>query len=1052
MHTFLGFGTSAKEPKLIDWLCYVLVLCSLFSRTSCDDVLLNRGGFIFERIVTNNLNQEFMSFTRQLDTEHLKPLIGNLQGLLQIHSEVCTRAKHASQPKLQNSSLLESLGLKIGHSYEMAADATIFIPKISHQSNSKAVCRQYDSRLPEYRPTIKDEIYSVCLRNGIYNFPVGIFLNPVSKTLQYLDSGTDVPTTLFDTVHVVDKGHTQFKVANLNASLLNSWANYSLHLENCHTRSPRLTYFHSYPSSKIHQATVCEKPHQFLTSNTNDVASQFLYQWVTHACTRDHPVLTLHVNHAIQEMNNIVNHQFTPKRILTYAQYFPEVMGTAGALSNSDDFEIQLFGAPTNFMQPLDTVQPKVKRDLFLSNSSLEDIDLDLSNVTKVSPQQFLQMINITEDELKQSLYESTKNSHPNETDIEYFILNHKLDTHANVTVHLVRDKRAAWFVIAIKAALKAIIAAVAAFFVVSYVKDVLTPKIDLGNTMINAEPVATALQLHKTNGQISKLALNQKEIEQLVNEGQEVISSLKAQMLVQTFAIATWAAQMDVKSNIQFGIQVLSSFILKLGSILLGAQSGKTSPFALNLKELAALQAEVADTFSGTTLSGQMSEIKTSLLNVGKLLQLQFTIPITSSETLYDIYKVIPIPTFIDNQTFVPNSPFTNIAIARNGLYYTTLSSEEFATCMGTPSVCNTHYPMRYLTTRFDCILNSYLNQQLTCPLVKTEAFPYPFLYFNDLNAVYSVPTKTLLRTTCFDTLGQRTDNTYDIEAIGNIKFKPNCKVTTTGDTYEFHYNTPKVSVTHNIAHWHTFSNIQFLIEPVKTYIIPPEISNSSKRLNLTTIAMPKWEDLVKEAFHPQNSFMTILHILSYAIPIIIIVALIRCLNNTPACTALKGAAVNRFTNVTTGANRWMHKRSADFRHHRDPPRNMHDFEPKGPEFMPLRPIQHAAMAHMSLPSTAHIPFTTDFLRFQQRAGNVHLASQNMYPNPAQVEDEYAHMEAGLAPEPPAYSSPPIIKKTDKTISKNNSKVTQKRPENRDPNSSLPSKPTDKQVRFDLK
>ena len=53
---------------------------------------MNKGGFVFERVVTSNLNQEFMSFTRQLDIELLRPLISNLKGLINIHNEICTKA------------------------------------------------------------------------------------------------------------------------------------------------------------------------------------------------------------------------------------------------------------------------------------------------------------------------------------------------------------------------------------------------------------------------------------------------------------------------------------------------------------------------------------------------------------------------------------------------------------------------------------------------------------------------------------------------------------------------------------------------------------------------------------------------------------------------------------------------------------------------------------------------------------------------------------------------------------------------------------------------
>jgi hypothetical protein len=297
-----------------------------------------------------------------------------------------------------------------------------------------------------------------------------------------------------------------------------------------------------------------------------------------------------------------------------------------------------------------------------------QEFTIDLANTTVITPQQMFDYLQVNDTKLVLEIAASFSAHSPTKEQIEYFLLNHRIDTHSNTTLHIVRDKRNPLVTIAQVLGPAAVII-VGLYFLVDYLNNLYS--IDIGELMINSPPLATAAQLNATNGQISKLIINQNEIIQAVNDGQAAISNLRSQLLSQTFAVATWAAQMDIKTNIHFGIQVLSNFILKLGSILLGVQTGKTSPFALNLRELSELQAKVAAEYKGALLTNKLSEVRTALLNIGDILQLQYTIPISSMATQYDFYKVIPIPVFDQNRTFIPNSPFTNLAVARNGFYY---------------------------------------------------------------------------------------------------------------------------------------------------------------------------------------------------------------------------------------------------------------------------------------------------------------------------------------------------------------------------------------------
>jgi hypothetical protein len=343
----------------------------------------------------------------------------------------------------------------------------------------------------------------------------------------------------------------------------------------------------------------------------------------------------------------------------------------------------------------------------------------------------------------------------------------------------------------------------------------------------------------------------------------------------------------------------------------------------------------------------------------------------------------------------------------------------------------------MKYISTNFDCILTSFLNNQLTCPIEKTETVPYPFLYFNDLDAIYSVPQQTKIRSTCFTPQGGRTDQIHDLVGTGSIKFQPNCKITTSGSPFEFHYNTPRVSVTQNIAHWHTFENIKFNIIPDTSVIVTPQmIHNLSSNLNFTEVKVPTWEELLKESFQPKSSFKTILQLLLYIVPIILIIYLIRFLNNTATCTAIKGATTNKTSRFYAGKVKWIQKRSTDYKTAQNPPLASSRFKTIHQSLTSLRPVQTAARAHFFNPATATLPFTSHHLQSQQKVNNVRFQEDPLYPSTAELEDIYATADVHIPqhqPAPPAYA--PIIKPRYNTRSNSAFDV-------RHPQSSLPSVP----------
>jgi hypothetical protein len=222
----------------------------------------------------------------------------------------------------------------------------------------------------------------------------------------------------------------------------------------------------------------------------------------------------------------------------------------------------------------------------------------------------------------------------------------------------------------------------------------------------------------------------------------------------------------------------------------------------------------------------------------------------------------------------------------------------------------------------------------------------------------------------------------------------------------------------------------------------------NKSTPLSATNITLPTWDEILTESFHPKSSLLTFFQILLYVIPVVLLIVIFRCLNNTKTCSAMKGATLNKVTHVSAGARRWIHKRSTDFDTFRDPPKQFDPYS-QDSEYSPMRPVQASAYAHHTLPRTARTPFTSDHYQSQQRVNNYRYASQYLHPLQNTATDTYATMEAGLTPNPPAYSSPNIIK-TPPAQHKYNTRSQSKQPEVRKQTTSLPQPPAT--VAFEIK
>ena len=992
---------------------------NLFVRVHTDEILSNHGGFVFEKVATNHLNQEHMTFARHLNFDLLSPLVDNLKGLLNLHNDICNTAQiHVNQNTTKTSrdgTQIEHHGFINGISYVVTPETSLFSPKMGKPDTSHSVCNEFSARLPEPNPSNLNAIKQLCIRHQLYKIPVAIDYK--SESLVYTNTNTPISTTLFDTFSFFnDIKEVLYPTSSFSAEVKKKIVGQSLqvYLVSCDSTKPRLQFVDAHYQGN--GPIICEKPNSFLQNINSDASSSFLYHWVNHACKRDHPELMNHVDHATTELEHILEYKFSPKKLLNYANYFPQI--TNGILSpspNPTPATVTLLSSPSLFSQsssfsqaPMKTSHPIRKVRHVSQVQILEPDDPQLKNSSlNLTLNETLSLLHLTNETLRNKVYVFTDSDNPTEEEIISFLLQQPLDSDSNVTFSLVRDKRSP--VIYLAAAFPLAGIAVGIYYLATYIKSLFNYDLDLLALNTQPEPMATLQQLYHTHGIIVNLTIEHNTIKKAINRAQSLISSVKKDMNNHMIAIAFSSAQLDTKASIHFALQVVSSFVSKFANILLGAQAGITSIYALNKYDLMQIGNTVATNYPGISLTSKLSEVKTELLSSDKVLSLKFTIPIVTPQTLYNFYKVIPIPIFQGDVTMIPDTTFTNLAVSVSQMYYTTLSEQEFTTCIGTNPTCKTHFPMKFLSSRYDCVLAAFLDHNSTCKYKPIPVIPNPFFYFHEFQAVYSVPQATTIRTTCTDIKGSTVISNYQITSVGNLHFPPNCKIVTANSDFEFHYSTPAITETVDINNWQTFDNIKYQDIPDKS------ILHSYQQLNVTLLeptilSVPTWEELLKDSVSLKKVLPTWAQVVVLGIICIGIFFLAKYLNTITCCDAVKGAYHRRLQGTSRRFANWRNKRANYFntiKRNTSINTQPHLSSSFQDIHLSLRPIQEHAQTHAK--QNTSTTFTTGIyeaqrdlekLNYVTRLNEATLAAQsritsaNVIPEPVHISTEPKHTE----------------------------------------------------------
>ena len=325
---------------------------------------------------------------------------------------------------------------------------------------------------------------------------------------------------------------------------------------------------------------------------------------------------------------------------------------------------------------------------------------------------------------------------------------------------------------------------------------------------LLSGDDYAKREEFNKLTHQVDDIRINQLEIKGALNK---VISRLEyydqqISGIISGTTASTLAA--DIKNYNRYLHTVLSNTLSNYAQAFTSALDNKCSPYALSTVEIQNFATKFHSE-KRVTLDTNINKIKTTAVIINQTIFFFFEVPILTDDSLFTFFSIIKVPAFDKNNTFWPEVADSNVAISKDGLKYTILSSIELTRCMDIPSVCRSSYPIIPTASRETCSISTYITSKRTCPLKSSNEIPKPFLYYTGSNLYYSVPFNTTLFISCPEKSnllvksGSSIHKSVVISGMGEAIYRPGCTISLESGTY---FKTPEKQEIINLENWPLF------------------------------------------------------------------------------------------------------------------------------------------------------------------------------------------------------------------------------------------------------
>ena len=370
----------------------------------------------------------------------------------------------------------------------------------------------------------------------------------------------------------------------------------------------------------------------------------------------------------------------------------------------------------------------------------------------------------------------------------------------------------------------------------------------------------------------INTLNINQIELENAYTALGDEINRLNNANKLFEYSTSTLMQEIDHKLGITNLQSVIQMTLLKIANSLSFAINKQASPYILSPKELSDLAIEFRA--RNIFLSNQMDDVKTSVYNDNGRLFFSFEIPVLEEKNLFTLYKIKPIPIFMESKIVRAIVPTEYIAYASANNEFTILNTAEHQSCKNA-KYCKATDILRPVPTTQNCVIKALETNSQTCKFEEiSKSEPYYKLYDDTL--VYSVNGPLETRIICKESK-QFKQNIFYLNGVGLLKIAQDCKIEFQNSYKAFSNPEPTVTDLGSVKMMDVFHYIpqpdNFSIE-IPKYI---KANVSMPTINLKKVETASFEQILNEVINPSDALPEIIRVLT-AISIVIIVLLIIC------------------------------------------------------------------------------------------------------------------------------------------------------------------------------
>ena len=281
--------------------------------------------------------------------------------------------------------------------------------------------------------------------------------------------------------------------------------------------------------------------------------------------------------------------------------------------------------------------------------------------------------------------------------------------------------------------------------------------------------------QIIQTAQHIIDLTMDSEELRQAIYTINEEIPRIENRLnsfMDQTYV---FALQTTIERLFLDARTAMDSHLTQFTFSLDAATRGNVSPYFLTDEDIKLIEIHFQETL-GITVDTNRQNTIIAAYNTGNNTRLIYAFKIPNRTKEATIYKIHPIPRFINNTRVTPILEYPYIAITKHDLNFVQLTEGELAQCLHEPRMCRASLPFRRVTPGI-CGASEFYDQFTKCDMHISDDLS-TFLYVLGNTTIYTTkePTRAMIKCNHLNRPGA--EENYLLNGTGYITLAPGCAI----------------------------------------------------------------------------------------------------------------------------------------------------------------------------------------------------------------------------------------------------------------------------------